>query len=174
MRETKEQRNARMLEYLSGNHVSGQVVWNMARELKATNILLSFNGMLVQPQRQDLMWNLKNSPESVWYVIGTSSYTTMILTQPTTADEEVEPGFATWSQCVAGAKPTKVETKTADELREMAEEMLDDMIVDDMMAWAASRDIAFDADSGRTEMTVDIVENVGLEGWAEHFGVVLA
>jgi len=163
-----------MLEYLSGNHVSGQVVWNMVRELKATNILLSFNGMLIQPQRQDLMFSLKNNPDSAWYVIGTSSYTTMILTEPTTVDEEVEPGFATWSQCVAGAKPAKVETKTVDELREMAEEMLDDMILEDMVAWAVTHGVEFDVNSGRTEMTVDIVENVGATGWAEHFGVVLA
>ena len=167
MRETKAQRNARLLNVLSGNNISGCVAWNMVRELKAADVSLFINGMLIQPQRQDLMWNLERAPESTWYAITNDS----TLTLHAQMYEQPDEGFTTWTQVVQAAKPKKPVFKTELELDAMAEEMLDDMTHEDMVNWALSKNLDFEPADGRTEQTVQIIMAVGTAGWAQHFDV---
>lgn len=165
MRETKEQRNARLLKTLSGNYVSGVVAWNMVRELKADQVMLFVNEMLIQPQRQDLMWNLNRSPESCW-----GAYSADGRTLSLTPQLYDEPHFKKWSDVVSAAKPAKPVLKTEMQLDQMAEEMLDDMTHEDMVNWALSRNINFDDESSdRTAQTFDIIAAVGTDGWAQFF-----
>lgn len=173
MRETKQQRNARMLNHLSGHYVSGQVVWNMARELKADQIYIEAGAFSIRPQRQDFMNQLTwgDAEDSVWFVVYSGGDMHLIAGQ---LGDEVEEGFHRWHQCVKAAKPVKVQTKTVESVNEMAEEMLDDMVFDDMVAWAEMRNIDFDVDGDRGTITDQVIANVGPAGWAEHFGVVLA
>jgi len=166
MRETKQDRNARLLKTLSASHISGEVAWNMVRELKAADVALYVNDMLIQPQRQDLMWNLKRSPESCWFATK-GGITSLILT-PAIYEEA---DFKKWSDVVEAAKPKKPVFKTELELDAMAEEMLDDMTHEDMVNWALSKNLDFEPADGRTEQTVQIIMAVGTAGWAQHFDV---
>ena len=120
---------------------------------------------------QQLTWG--DAPDSVWYVLHAESDNTMMLIAGH-MDDQIEDGFHRWNQCVKAAKPVKVQTKTVDTVNEMAEEMLDDMVFDDMVAWAEMRNIDFDVDGDRGTITDQVIANVGPAGWAEHFGVVLA
>lgn len=171
MPESKNERNARMLNTLHGNYVTAHVVWNMVRELKADEVRVDCNGCPIQPQRQAFMEELSWDDDRVWHV---SYLHGLFICRFASYDETDDVAFARWADAVAAAKPLKQQEVSASRLWHMANEMLDDFTFNDMCEWAESRGIDYTTDSSDRDIVQEsIIDSVGVYNWALHFGVLV-